>query len=554
MLRIVAWMLALLLLVAGSCTADRSNPVAPSWSEPGHVISDGAHEGNEHFYFLPSLVPQPSLAGTFDGSLAPEVQICAWNGSACTAMLAFFTTEAGYGSESIRVDQTEEHYVVNWHTAEILDTYPRAEDEVFRIRVLAQGQELGHADLAVVASGKDLKNVNTDEYVPLKDGRTLAIKFRIEEGAIVEGPAFEHVSAGFFHSCAVASNGDGYCWGWGGRGQLGSPAGSSADARLVSGGHKWQAIEVGHLHSCGLADDGRVYCWGHNGQGQLGIGAIDFQPHDTPELVAGGLTFRSLASLTGGTYHSCGVTIDSEMFCWGLNTGGQLGTGSVTGFESSPARVGGTQTFDGPAGGGGYVTCARASGEVFCWGANGAGQLGRGYYDSSPHPTPVAVLGGNVFAGVTVGGNHVCGNTPAGEAYCWGSDSRGQIGLGGSSSGHPVTVPSPVVRGHSFDRLSAGQLHTCGVRSDGTGVCWGYNDHGQLGRGFSSGSADALPTPEPITGGLDLGRIAAGSRHSCGTTIGGEVYCWGRNSDFQSGGSSRANVLVPELVELYTLP
>lgn len=544
-------LVVLILLIPNSCTNDGPSLVAPTSPEPRGVISDGAHEGNDHFYFLPSLVPEPNFTGTFDGSLMPEVQICAWNGSACTVMLAFFTTEAGYGSESIRVDASQEHYVVNWHTAEILDTYPRAEDEVFRIRVLAEGQELGHADLAVVASGRDLKNVNTDEYVPLKDGRTLAIKFRIEEGATVDGGAFEHVSAGFFHSCAVASNGDGYCWGWGGRGQLGSPTGSSADARLVSGGHKWKAIEVGHLHSCGLADDGRVYCWGHNGQGQLGIGTIDFRAHATPELVSGGLTFRSLASLTGGTYHSCGVTIDSEMYCWGLNTGGQLGTGSVTSLESSPARVGGAQTFDGPAAGGGYVTCALASGAILCWGANGSGQLGVGSYDSSPHPNPVASLGGHIFAGVSVSGNHVCGNTAAGEAYCWGSDSRGQVGRGGSSTGGRVTVPTPVVDGHSFDQVSAGRLHTCGVRSDGVGLCWGYNHHGQLGRGFSSGTGDAYPTPAPITGALDLRRIAAGSQHSCGTTVGGEIYCWGRNSDFQSGGSSPTDVLAPESIELY---
>ncbi|MFC1670930.1 alpha/beta hydrolase family esterase [Spirochaetota bacterium] len=147
-------------------------------------ISDGAHTvdgnlGNQHFFFLAPLVPMPETSGVFDGAVSPEVEICQLEGSACTTAIASFTMATGPGSETVRVVPEDEHYIVNWHTDEFnLDITKQ-----YRIRIIAFGVELGFADVSVGATGKDLKNINTDEYIALKDGRTLPIKFRIEVGA-----------------------------------------------------------------------------------------------------------------------------------------------------------------------------------------------------------------------------------------------------------------------------------------------------------------------------------------------------------------------------------
>ncbi len=159
---------------------DVPGPGAPP-SGPYASISDGAHEGAEGFYFLPPLVPEPVVNGTFDPAFLPllRVIVCEWDGTACVgAPVAEFTSETGSGSETLRVDVESEHYIVNWHTDEsILDP---ARD--YRLLVMAGPTEFGHADVDVVSSGKDLKNVDTGQYIALKDGRTLPIKFRIEEG------------------------------------------------------------------------------------------------------------------------------------------------------------------------------------------------------------------------------------------------------------------------------------------------------------------------------------------------------------------------------------
>ncbi|HEX9727363.1 MAG TPA: kelch repeat-containing protein [Gemmatimonadales bacterium] len=148
---------------------------------PQASVSDGANAGNKHFFFLPPMVPAPSFSGVFDGALSPVVQICEWTGSACVEpLVAEFTSSNGPGSETVRVVPEDEHYIVNWHTGDFnLDPA-----RTYRIAVLAEGTELGYADVDVVNSGKDIKNLDTGEFVPLLDGRTLPIKFRIEEGAI----------------------------------------------------------------------------------------------------------------------------------------------------------------------------------------------------------------------------------------------------------------------------------------------------------------------------------------------------------------------------------
>jgi hypothetical protein len=173
-------------IVIAACT-DRS-PVAPDSDEPSASISDAAHEsGNTHFYFLPPIVPAPSPRGAFDASLSPVVEICEWTGAACVApLVAAFTMTSGPGAATIRLAAADELYIVNW----ITDRFAVDPGRVYRVRVLVAGTELGYADVAVVGSAGQAKNVDTGLFIPLVDGRTLPIKFRIERGAVfVVGPA-----------------------------------------------------------------------------------------------------------------------------------------------------------------------------------------------------------------------------------------------------------------------------------------------------------------------------------------------------------------------------
>jgi hypothetical protein len=160
---------------------------AQSVGVPRAAILDGAHgAGNAHFFFLEPIVPAPSFSGPFDAAQAPVVQVCELtsSGGCRVPLVAEFTMTGGTGSERVRVDPAEEHYIVNWHTALFgLDV-----SKAYRILVLVNSLELGHADVDVVASGRDQRAMNGAAFVAVVDGRTLPIKFRIEDGAVTCAP------------------------------------------------------------------------------------------------------------------------------------------------------------------------------------------------------------------------------------------------------------------------------------------------------------------------------------------------------------------------------
>jgi Tol biopolymer transport system component len=178
-------MAAVLVLSLAAC-AERLPLTAPEKpATPTFTISDAVHSGgNAHFYFLPPLAPQPNASGTFDGSLAPVVEVCEWTGT-CGTVVERFTTSSGTGGNTVRVDATTGQYLVNWDTKQCVSgpcTLDSA--KTYRLRVLVAGTQLGFADVDVVSNGSQLKNVQTSEYLGLVNGRTLPVKWRIERGAV----------------------------------------------------------------------------------------------------------------------------------------------------------------------------------------------------------------------------------------------------------------------------------------------------------------------------------------------------------------------------------
>jgi hypothetical protein len=161
---------AALLLAVAACTGDVTAPTVSGDAGPAQTISDAAHSGAvPGFYFLPPMVPAPSYSGTFDGALQPTVVICELSGSTCVTTIASYTATVNLASQ---------FYQANWNTSQFnLDPA-----KTYRISVYVGTFRLGFADVDVVATGKELKNVDTQQYIPLQDDRTLPIKFRIETG------------------------------------------------------------------------------------------------------------------------------------------------------------------------------------------------------------------------------------------------------------------------------------------------------------------------------------------------------------------------------------
>jgi alpha-tubulin suppressor-like RCC1 family protein len=297
----------------------------------------------------------------------------------------------------------------------------------------------------------------------------------------------------------------------------------------------WVSVDAGNAFACGINDGGQAYCWGSNGSGQLGIGTVDALAHHAPTAVLGS---HSFVSITAGAGHACGLTDTHAAYCWGHNYRGRLGAGGEPdGSFPQPTLVSGGYSFSMVSAGHDHTCALATTGEAYCWGSNSNGQLGIGSSDSNNHLSPEPVAGGTKFLYISAGMNHTCGVATDGTGYCWGDNGSGQLGDGSQTERHSPTLVSG---GLSFKTISAGVTHTCALAVSDVAYCWGANSNGQLG----SGSTVVSSVPVVVTGGQAFGSLSAGGsdamieRHTCGVTTAGTAFCWGANSNGQLGNGS----------------
>jgi alpha-tubulin suppressor-like RCC1 family protein len=296
---------------------------------------------------------------------------------------------------------------------------------------------------------------------------------RATPAVVTAGLSFSSISVGGAHACALTTTNAAYCWGSDSLGQLGDFRKVNSTTPIPvffnGGPATFLSISAGYRHSCAVAADGTGWCWGDNAFGQLGDGTQ--ASSEAPVQVAGGLTFKSISA---GGDHSCGVTTSGAAFCWGSNAAGQLGNGAQANISPLPVAVIGGLSFSRISASTGTVTTTppdslgvskrykqgsghtcglTTGGAIYCWGDNGDLQLGRGPFSgpaSDVNPVPNQVLGGQLpsnvtFVSVSTGSRHSCGVGSDGAAYCWGSNVFGALGntLQAAFRGLPQRVSTP---------------------------------------------------------------------------------------------------------------
>ena len=236
-------------------------------------------------------------------------------------------------------------------------------------------------------------------------------------------------------------------------------------------------------------------------------------------------------SVSAGNYTACALSTSARVFCWGKNDFGQTGNGDTTGGKAViPQLVRGDRTFAMVAVGYFHTCGVTTSGAAYCWGLNSASELGNGLaFGGPPSAVPVAVVGGHVFQEVAVGFLHTCGVTTAHEMYCWGDDSRGELGDAKAAPSGLTGTPVRVGQSVSWAHVTANPINffTCGLAVSGAAYCWGANDAVELGDGHSAD--DSVPTA--VVGGTAFRTITAGSQHVCALAVADSTaYCWGTNA------------------------
>jgi alpha-tubulin suppressor-like RCC1 family protein len=346
------------------------------------------------------------------------------------------------------------------------------------------------------------------------------------------------VATGGRHSCVVTVGATVQCWGANDVGQLGDGtlAGRGAVAR-VRGDLSFVQVSAGLAHTCALTRLGDVYCWGNDARGQLGDATT--VRRTAPVRVAGDARYTAVRA---GGAHTCGLTDAGTVACWGANDRGQLGDGSRTG-RTVPMRVQLPGSARGVATGNAHTCALDEEGRPWCWGANASGQLGDGTREE--RAAPVANGGTLRFAALAAGGAHTCGVSAGGAVYCWGANESGQLGVRDRTA---RTAPAVVALPPDARvvQLAAGAAHTCALGVGGEAWCWGRNAAGQLGVGGTQTQA----TPTRVRDASPFAAIGAAVAHSCGVTVSGQVLCWGSNSDGQLGDSTRVARRIPTVTAI----
>jgi alpha-tubulin suppressor-like RCC1 family protein len=315
-------------------------------------------------------------------------------------------------------------------------------------------------------------------------------------------------------------------------------------------------LAAGWTQSCVLFGTGQVRCWGGNDHGQLGLGNKQDQSASMPYQLGPIALGAQVTFLAAGYRHTCALTVDGSVQCWGRNDFGQLGLGHANdiGDDELPA----VSVSKVPLGvsvkqlaAGGDTTCVLLDDDtVRCWGRNDFGQLGLGHTNNiGDNELPTAAnaqvsLGGTAI-GLAVAGDHTCALLATNDVRCWGDNRLGELGIGNTDNIGDDELPTAADTISFNDdgqliSITAGGYHTC-VHEESSMLgsisrCWGYDGDGSLGVGFIADRPLALGNDWPYSSwNFPIVQLSCGAEHTCVYLYSHDLRCFGGNEVAQLG-------------------
>ena len=318
------------------------------------------------------------------------------------------------------------------------------------------------------------------------------------------------------------------------------------------------AYNYNAAHTCGISTSKKLYCWGVNTYGQLGDNSLTSRSAPVA-IEQSSLPSLEVKQVAVGGAHTCVIGSDDLPYCWGRNDVGQLGNGMLDGSNRMPGYV----ALNGALAGktvkqivaGSRSTCVIASDDkLYCWGHNTSGST-----------TPVlmggALTGKKILSVSLSEEDNLISTDPSQSvtcaidtdrvAYCWGYNYYGNLGNGTTTS---TSVPATMamtgaLAGKVLVSISASVLNTCAIANDFRAYCWGAA--GTLGDGTNT--ASSVPVAVSTSGvlaGKSLKTIDTSYGHACALATDRNAYCWGRNTSGQLGNNSTTNALSPVMAIL----
>ena len=390
------------------------------------------------------------------------------------------------------------------------------------------------------------------------------------------------VSGGGASSCALSLkkptdvSGQVFCWGAGSHGRLGrnitDDTGSAIPVLVPDLKTNVIQLDVGQAHACVVLVDHTAKCWGFDAVGQLGIGHPDVKGTGgvitkvgeskilaltlsgvpiigQTVLIRGdeGTSYLSpgttITAITGGGAAPYTLTLSKPALRGGSALGVAILDTNATADRIVPTPVNGVTGVAQISAGAAHTCAVLNTGHIYCWGDNSFGQLGNGTRVTSTFPVEVSGITNAV--NVTAGYIHSCATLSNGTAVCWGSNRSGQIGDG---IGKGRVAPTPVVKADpdggspipltGVAKLTAGYGHTCALMLDKTVDCWGSNQFTELGTPSITDSFTNVAAPVPGLAGVV--NVDTSYLHTCAVTAAKKTYCWGHNTQADTGVTTSA--------------
>ncbi len=358
------------------------------------------------------------------------------------------------------------------------------------------------------------------------------------------------IAAGGDFSVAVLSDGSVYAWGYNFNGQIG-PQGPDVNgtsgpiqnsAIRVTGLGSARTVTAGSVQACALIANGEVWCWGSNADGELGDGEVTTNYNPTPVKVMG--LPSGVSALTSQQQTTCALIGSSnDVYCWGSNTLGELGSNASGNFSATPIKIAGLGRVS-------QVSmadhaCGIVGPTLYCWGNNDNGECGQPSSTSSitaPVSMGFGLLGAPQQVGATAG--HSCVLLTGGSVYCWGSNSWGCLGDPGTDVNASVSQPVQVTGLSGVTQLAVDSYENCAIVTTGNVWCWGSRMFGALGDGNIEPDGYSV-TPIEVGNVSNAVALSMGAQHTCALIANGSIKCWGAGAVGQLGNSASSNSGVP---------
>jgi len=317
------------------------------------------------------------------------------------------------------------------------------------------------------------------------------------------------LSAGNQHTMGIRTDGTLWAWGNGSNGRLGNGSTSSLNniPTRIGNDSDWSLVSAGSLNTMGIRTDGTLWAWGSRSGGMIGDGGSTSGNQTTPTQVG---TDSDWSLVSVGGQHIMGIKTDGTLWAWGFNSQGQFGNGSTSGNQTTPIQVGTDSNWLQVSAGGAHTMGIRTDGTLWGWGSRVNGRLGVGG-STGNQTTPIRVGTDSDWSLVSAGDLHTMG-IRSGELFAWGSRVSGRLGIGGSTSGNQTT-PVRVGTDSDWSLVSAGDSHTMGIRS-GELFAWGNRATGRLGIGGSTSGNETTPVRVGTESNWSL--VSAGASHTMG--------------------------------------